>query len=86
MLKLASVTDPTWAENAVDDLDEILLDHAHCEKKAAGMAVSLIFQYPDRPELMAPLSALAREELGHFEQVLAELGRRPSDASLAISF
>jgi tRNA-(ms[2]io[6]A)-hydroxylase len=76
MLKLASRTPPAWAEAALARLDEILLDHAHCEKKAAGMAVTLLFQYPEQAALQAPLSALAREELGHFEAVLAELRRR----------
>ncbi len=76
MLKLASQTPPGWAERAVASLDEILLDHAHCEKKAAGFAVTLIFQYPGHPELMAPLSALAREELAHFEEVLRQLSIR----------
>jgi tRNA-(ms[2]io[6]A)-hydroxylase len=76
MLKLASATDPAWAETVAGHLDEILLDHAHCEKKAAGLAVTLLFQAPDRAAWMAPLSALAREELGHFEAVLAELERR----------
>jgi tRNA-(ms[2]io[6]A)-hydroxylase len=61
---------------AVDHLDEILLDHAHCEKKAAATAVKLIFLHQDRAEWMAPLSALAREELEHFEQVLAILQER----------
>lgn len=75
MLKLASVTDPAWAERVLQDLPEILLDHAHCEKKAAGVPLRLIFQYPEHPFLMAPLAALAREELGHFEEVLGWLGR-----------
>lgn len=76
MLRLASTTDPAWAVHAADHLDEILLDHAHCEKKAAGAALTLLFQYPDQPALQAPLAALAREELAHFEAVLAHLGAR----------
>ncbi len=76
MLKLASETPPGWAKRAAANLDEILLDHAHCEKKAAGVAVTLIFQYPEHAELMAPLSALAREELCHFEEVLRQLEAR----------
>src|SRR5690348_1450450 len=76
MLALASATDPDWTERALRHLDVILLDHAHCEKKAASTAVNLIFRYQDRPALMAPLSALAREELSHFEEVLAALGAR----------
>jgi tRNA-(ms[2]io[6]A)-hydroxylase len=76
MLKLASATDPAWGHAAADHLDEILLDHAHCEKKAAGVAVTLLFRAPERAGWMGPLSALAREELGHFEAVLVELSRR----------
>ena len=70
MLNLASSTDPAWVRRAVGDMDEILLDHAHCEKKAASTAINLIFRYPQYPALMLPLSALAREELEHFEQVV----------------
>src|SRR5262249_36307532 len=55
---------------------EILLDHAHCEKKAASTAMSLIFKYPDHPALIVPLSELAREELTHFEEVLRHLAAR----------
>ena len=76
MLTLAATTDPAWADRALAHLDVILLDHAHCEKKAASTAINLIFRYQDRPALMAPLSALAREELAHFEEVLAVMERR----------
>jgi tRNA-(ms[2]io[6]A)-hydroxylase len=76
MLTLAAATDPAWTDRALAHLDVILLDHAHCEKKAASTAVNLIFRYQDRPALMAPLSALAREELAHFEEVLEALARR----------
>lgn len=48
----------------------LLIDHAHCEKKAAGTALSLLYRYVDRPRLLDKLSRLAREELRHFEQVL----------------
>jgi tRNA-(ms[2]io[6]A)-hydroxylase len=76
MLRLAVATDPAWGRFAAAHLDAMLLDHAHCEKKAAGTAVGLLFRYPHRPELQAPLAALAREELAHFEAVLAQLERR----------
>ncbi len=72
----ASRTDPAWIARALAALDEVLLDHAHCERKAAGTALTLLFQYPDRAALQAPLAALAREELAHFEEVLAHLSRR----------
>ena len=76
MLRLQSTTRKDWAPWAVSNLSEILLDHAHCEKKAASMAVNLMFRYPEYPVLMKPLSELAREELRHFEQVLVEMQKR----------
>src|SRR5262245_29777200 len=76
MLHLASTTAAAWVTRALAHLDDILIDHAHCEKKAASTAVSLLFRYPDRAELLAPLARLAREELEHFEQVLAQLAAR----------
>jgi tRNA-(ms[2]io[6]A)-hydroxylase len=50
-------------------LDEILLDHAHCERKAAGVALNLICRYPSTPKLVRKLTAIAQEELEHFDQV-----------------
>jgi tRNA-(ms[2]io[6]A)-hydroxylase len=76
MLRLAVETDPAWGAFAAGRLGEVLLDHAHCEKKAAGAAVTLLFRYPEHAVLQEPLAALAREELGHFEAVLGELARR----------
>jgi tRNA-(ms[2]io[6]A)-hydroxylase len=76
MLGLARPTSPDWVTRALARLDEVLVDHAHCEKKAASTAVSLLFRYPERTAMLPVLSALAREELLHFEQVLALLARR----------
>ncbi|MGH0031425.1 MAG: tRNA-(ms[2]io[6]A)-hydroxylase [Myxococcota bacterium] len=76
MLSLAEPTSPDWADRVLADLPELLVDHAHCEKKAAGMAVNLVFRYPQHGFLLAPLSRLAREELVHFEQLLAILAER----------
>jgi len=70
------MTGRAWVARALGALDEIVLDHAHCEKKAASTAVSLLFRYPERQRLLGPLSRLAREELRHFEQVLAQLADR----------
>ena len=67
---------PAWTARALAGLDELLVDHAHCEKKAAGTALNLIFRYPRHAHLLEPLSRLAREELVHFEQVLALLRAR----------
>ena len=76
MLHLKSKTPKSWAEEAVRHIDEILLDHAHCEKKAASTALSLIFRYPEMSHMLRPLSAVAREELEHFECVLEHLEAR----------
>lgn len=76
MLNLASDTEPGWVQRAESRLDHLLLDHAHCEKKAASTAINLIFRYQMRPELVRPLSELAREELEHFERMLDILEER----------
>ena len=76
MLRLQKMTREDWAGQAVASMDDILLDHAHCEKKAASMALNLMFRYPEYPQLMQPLSELAREELRHFEQVLSVMNER----------
>jgi len=76
VLNLASTTGPAWLARALAELDEIVLDHAHCEKKAASTIVSLLFRYPEREVLLAPLARLAREELEHFEEVLGHLAAR----------
>jgi tRNA-(ms[2]io[6]A)-hydroxylase len=73
---LAAPTGAAWLEQALAHPDLILIDHAHCERKAAGAALQLMFRYPSDAELAAVLSPLAREELEHFERVLALLERR----------
>ncbi|MFT4624640.1 MAG: tRNA-(ms[2]io[6]A)-hydroxylase [Myxococcota bacterium] len=70
MLNLAAPTRDDWVTEATADLETLLLDHAHCEKKAAGTALNLMFRYSDLPWLQRPLSELAREELEHFELVV----------------
>ncbi len=76
MLHLAAPTPDGWAERIMLCLDEVLVDHAHCEKKAASTAVNLLFRYPEHVQLLRPLSALAREELEHFELMLDHLDTR----------
>ncbi|NBW63413.1 MAG: tRNA-(ms[2]io[6]A)-hydroxylase, partial [Synechococcaceae bacterium WB4_1_0192] len=73
---LAAPSSAAWLEAAIARPDLVLIDHAHCERKAAGVALQLMFRYPSDEALGAALSALAREELEHFEQVLALLQRR----------
>jgi len=70
MLHLLQPTDPRWIEAARDDLPGLLADHAHCELKAAQSALSMIGRFGgEAPELVAPLSKLAREETAHFREV-----------------
>jgi len=75
MLALRVPTSSRWLEQALENLDVILIDHANCEKKAAGNALSLMFRYPLYSELLFHLSPLAREELQHFEHVQRHLLR-----------
>lgn len=65
-----------WVEQAIANLDTILLDHAQCERKAAGVALNLIFRYPSNAKMVRELTTIAREELEHFEQVNQWLERR----------
>jgi len=41
-------TPKSWIDRALNSLDVLLLDHAHCEKKAATTAISLIHRYPEK--------------------------------------
>ena len=65
-----------WVEQAVSNIDTILLDHAQCERKAAGVALNLMFRYPSNAKMVRELTKIAREELEHFEQVNQWLERR----------
>ena len=66
---LSVATPDAWVEAALTNRDTLLIDHANCEKKAAGTALSLLYRYVDKPDLLRTLSPIAREELLHFEQV-----------------
>jgi len=68
---LKCLTPDDWLDYAVQNIDTLLIDHAHCEKKAASSALQLISRYVERAELLDTMSQLAREELLHFEQVLS---------------
>lgn len=73
---LGCATPAAWVRAAPAQLELLLLDHANCEKKAAATALSMLFRYENQPQIVAALSRLAREELRHYEQVGALLGRR----------
>lgn len=69
-------TPQQWMDNALSNQALMLIDHAHCEKKAASTALSLMYRYLDNVDLLNKMSRLAREELRHFEQVLAIMQKR----------
>lgn len=69
-------TPDSWVQAALRNLDILLIDHANNEKKAAGAAFQFMFQYNDKFDLLSKMSRLAREELRHFEQVIAIIRKR----------
>lgn len=73
---LLLATDPSWLPLALSRFDAVLVDHAHCEKKAAANALSLLQAYPEVPGLPAMMARLAREESAHLAKVLAVMEAR----------
>ncbi|WP_263322541.1 tRNA isopentenyl-2-thiomethyl-A-37 hydroxylase MiaE [Endozoicomonas sp. Mp262] len=69
-------TPQAWLGSALEHPEILLIDHANCEKKAAATALNLMFRYIDNSDLLNKMSRLAREELRHFEQVLALMTKR----------
>jgi len=76
VLGLNMATDPRWVNLAEKNLEEILVDHAYCEQKAASSCISLIVQYPDKQDLVDMLTPVVAEEWAHFERVLEKLRNR----------
>lgn len=76
MLNLKLATDPNWVNIAEKSIEEILVDHAYCEQKAASTCISLIVSYSDKPEIVEALTPIVSEEWGHFRMVLKELEKR----------
>ena len=63
-------TNPSWIQAVLSDFDSFLQDHAAAEKKASGMAISMLSHYPDRILLVTKMTDLAIEELIHYREVL----------------
>ena len=76
MLHLHAPTPERWLRQASENIEELLIDHAHCEKKAAGTAMNLLFAYVDNEELAREITVIVNEELEHFHRVLDLLKRR----------
>lgn len=79
MLHLKLPTDPRWVNIAEMNIEDILVDHAYCEQKAASSCISLIVNFFDFPELVDVLTPVVAEEWGHFERVLEHLKKRGMD-------
>jgi tRNA 2-(methylsulfanyl)-N6-isopentenyladenosine37 hydroxylase len=76
LLGLRLPTDPRWVNVVEKNIAEILTDHAWCEQKAASNAISTIVRFPEYPELVEELTAIAIEEMEHFQQVLEKIKAR----------
>lgn len=76
MLHLKAASSDRWLQQVDDHLDEILIDHAHCEKKAAGTAMNLMFAYVENEQLCRDMTEIVNEELEHFHMVLDLLKQR----------
>jgi tRNA-(ms[2]io[6]A)-hydroxylase len=76
MLGLKLATDPAWVNIAEKSIEDILVDHAYCEQKAASNGISIIIKYPENEKLVNEITAIVAEEWGHFRKVLKELEKR----------
>lgn len=76
MLNLKSTSSERWLKQVDESLPQILIDHAHCEKKAAACAMNLLIAYVDNRDLTQEMTVIVNEELDHFHQVLDLLQRR----------
>jgi tRNA 2-(methylsulfanyl)-N6-isopentenyladenosine37 hydroxylase len=76
VLGLDLPTDPRWVNIAEKNIEDILVDHAYCEQKAASSCISLIISYPEKDRVVEMLTPVVTEEWSHFERVLEELKKR----------
>ncbi|MEB3754404.1 tRNA-(ms[2]io[6]A)-hydroxylase [Acinetobacter sp. MD2(2019)] len=73
---LGCLTPKAWLDEALNNLELLMQDHANCEKKAAGTAMNLMFRYSFFTDLQVKLAQLVREEMLHYEQVLEFMNKR----------
>lgn len=76
MLGLKLPSDPRWADIAAQNIDDILIDHAWCEQKAASNAISIIVRYPEYPDLVDEMIQISMEEMSHFKMVVELLKKK----------
>ena len=75
-LGLQLPTDPRWADLTAVSVEDILVDHAFCEQKAASSCISMIVRYSDEEPIVEALTPIVSEEWGHFKKVVKELKKR----------
>lgn len=75
-LGLELPTDPRWVNIAEKNIEDILVDHAYCEQKAASSCMSLIINFPEMDEMVKVMTPVVAEEWSHFERVLEQLEKR----------
>lgn len=76
ILGLQLPTDPRWVNIAEKQIEDILVDHAYCEQKAASSCISLIIQFPEKEVLVEMLTPVVAEEWEHFDRVIKQLRKR----------
>ena len=76
MLGLKLATDPRWVNIAEKNIEDILIDHAYCEQKAASTGISLIIQFAEYEKIVDVVTPIVAEEWGHFRMVIKELKAR----------
>jgi len=76
VLGLQMPTDPRWVNIAQMNIEDILVDHAYCEQKAASSCISMIVQYPEHSKLVEVMTPVVAEEWSHFERVIEQLTKR----------
>lgn len=76
MLHLKLPTDPRWVNIAEMNIEDILVDHAYCEQKAASSCISLIINFHEFKDLVDMLTPVVAEEWGHFERVMEQIRKR----------
>jgi tRNA 2-(methylsulfanyl)-N6-isopentenyladenosine37 hydroxylase len=76
MYVLGFATPSQWLDAVLTNFDAFLVDHAAAEKKAAGMAISMLSHYPDKPDIVNAMIDLSLEEMMHFREVVKFLHQR----------
>ena len=84
LLGLQLPTDPRWVNVAQMNIEEILVDHAYCEQKAASSCISLIILFPEKTEMVEMITPVVAEEWNHFERVLEQ--GKPERMNMSFSF